>query len=48
METREIDAWSGDQGHQAGDEVQRFENHMCGAIRIECLKLIADAAVTRQ
>ena len=41
----EIDSRPRHQGGQAGDEVQRLEDNVGGAVAIRCLQLVADVAV---
>jgi len=44
----EIDSRLWDQGGQLGDEVQRLEDHMRGAVAIWCLQFIAHLALGSQ
>ncbi len=48
MKASEVDAWFRHQGHQPGDEIQWFENHMSGAIIVRCFELVADLTIAGQ
>ena len=48
VESGGVHFWLGYQRGQPGDEVQRFEDDMCGAITVRRLKLLTDIIIWHQ
>ena len=48
LDAGEVDPWFGYQGGQAGDEVQRVEGGVSGAVMVRCLERRAHSPLTRQ
>ena len=48
MEAGQIDPGLGHQGGEPGDEVERFEDDMGGAIAVRRLELVTDVAIGRE
>ena len=48
MKASEVEAWSGYQSHQAGHEIQRFEQDVGGAVSVRGFELISHLSVAGQ
>ena len=48
MKASQMNSWFGYQGDQSGDKMQRFEQHVGGAIIVRCFELVAHFAMAAQ